>query len=90
MRIEVLRQLIQLLVFGGAGIQKAVGKLATHPERWFTSALLIHRFAVPLPRWGRQRNGPLNPHVTIQPSKAVYPQERQGSLEKDRSPACEQ
>ena len=35
MRIEVLKQLIQLLVFWGAEIQKAVGKLATHPERWF-------------------------------------------------------
>ena len=57
MRIEVLRQLIQLLVFLGARIQKAVGKLATHPERWFTSVLLIHRFAVPLLRWRRQGNG---------------------------------
>ena len=64
MRIEVLKQLIQLLVFWRAEIQKAVGKLATHPERWFTSVLLIHRFAVPLPRWGRQRNGPLNRNLS--------------------------
>ncbi len=27
--------------------------------------LLIHRFAVPLPRWGRQRNGPTNPNLNI-------------------------
>ena len=35
--------------------RKVVGRLAFHPERWSTNALLIHRFAVPLPRWGRQR-----------------------------------
>ncbi|MBO5512102.1 MAG: hypothetical protein J6B24_10250, partial [Clostridia bacterium] len=46
MRVEVLKQFVQLLVFLGAEIQKAVGKVATLPERWFTSVLLIHRFAV--------------------------------------------
>ena len=69
MRIEVLKQLIQLLVFWGAEIQNAVGKLATHPERWFTSVLLIHRFAVPLPRWGRQR--PINPNLNTSKKASV-------------------
>ncbi|MBQ7911068.1 MAG: hypothetical protein IJ363_09840, partial [Clostridia bacterium] len=33
------------------------------PDAKRKPALLIHRFAVPLPRWGRQRNGPTNPNL---------------------------
>ena len=61
-RIEASKWLMQLH-FWVSEIRKAVGKLAAHPERWPTSALLIHRFAVPLPRWGRQGNGPLNSNL---------------------------
>ena len=48
-------KMVDAVIFFVFENRKVVGRLAFHPERWSTNALLIHRFAVPLPRWGRQR-----------------------------------